>query len=211
MAEARAVWFLGGRSQSHMKRSENGDRLCFDTRLSRKANQQESGNWTGEFYVPHHTALFISAAAQHPKKNIPARPLPRMAVMMIERLGVRKRKYESATNQQRGGSQQGGPSRIEIVSVAAIFRRLFFMEIVYKTPAFLHVGETGLKFPGDFYILRKFPSRRLPSVVRMDSGWNWTPWMGRSLCWRPMISPSAVSAVISRQSGKVSRFTIREW
>lgn len=146
-----------------------------------------------------------------PKKNIPARPLPRMAVMMIERLGVRKRKYESATNQQRGGSQQGGPSRIEIVSVAAIFRRLFFMEIVYKTPAFLHVGETGLKFPGDFYILRKFPSRRLPSVVRMDSGWNWTPWMGRSLCWRPMISPSAVSAVISRQSGKVSRFTIREW
>lgn len=143
MAEARAVWFFGGRSQSHMKRSENGDRLCFDTRLSRKANQQESGNWTGEFYVPHHTALFISAAAQHPKKNIPARPLPRMAVMMIERLGVRKRKYESATNQQRGGSQQGGPSRIEIVSVAAIFRRLFLWRSCTRPRLFFMSGKPG--------------------------------------------------------------------
>lgn len=211
MAEARAVWFFGGRSQSHMKRSENGDRLCFDTRLSRKANQQESGNWTGEFYVSHHTALFISAAAQHPKKKHTCEATAENGsdddrAPWCPKKEIRKR-HQPATRRQ--SARRPVPHR------DSVGRRdlspTFFMEIVYKTPAFLHVGETGLKFPGDFYILRKFPSRRLPSVVRMDSGWNWTPWMGRSLCWRPMISPSAVSAVISRQSGKVSRFTIREW
>ena len=60
------------------------------------------------------------------------------------------------------------------------------------------------------YSLRKFSSNRLPSWVRIDSGWNWTPWTGYCLCMRPMISPSSVQAVISRQSGSVSRLTMSE-
>ncbi len=59
--------------------------------------------------------------------------------------------------------------------------------------------------------LRKFSSSFLPSCVRMDSGWNCTPCTGCCLCIRPMISPSSVHAVISRQSGSVSRLTMSEW
>jgi hypothetical protein len=60
--------------------------------------------------------------------------------------------------------------------------------------------------------LRKLESMCLPSCVRMDSGWNWTPQMGWCLWRRPMISPSGlVSAVISRVSGNVSRLTRSEW
>ena len=60
------------------------------------------------------------------------------------------------------------------------------------------------------HISRKFCSSFLPSPVRIDSGWNCTPWIGKSRCLSPMISPSSVSAMISRQSGRVSRFTMRE-
>ena len=60
------------------------------------------------------------------------------------------------------------------------------------------------------YLFRKFSSIFMPSSVKMDSGWNWTPWMGNSLWRSPMISPSSVQAVVSRQSGKVSFFTISE-
>ena len=48
------------------------------------------------------------------------------------------------------------------------------------------------------------------AVVRIDSGWNCTPSMP-SVLWRiPMISPSAVSALISKQSGRFLRFTMSE-
>ena len=52
---------------------------------------------------------------------------------------------------------------------------------------------------------RKFLRINRPLSVRMLSGWNCTPQIGSCLCFTPMISPSSVSAVISRQSGNVSR------
>ena len=48
---------------------------------------------------------------------------------------------------------------------------------------------------------KKFLKRSLPTVVKIDSGWNWTPKIGYFLCWRPMISLSFVSAVIERSFG----------
>src|SRR5262249_17334825 len=58
---------------------------------------------------------------------------------------------------------------------------------------------------------RKLASSRLPSSVRMDSGWNCTP----SIWWwrwrRPMTSPSSDRAVIWRASGTVSATTTSEW
>ena len=52
---------------------------------------------------------------------------------------------------------------------------------------------------------KKFCSRGFPMGVRIDSGWNWTPSTGYSLWRKPMINPSSVQAVTSRQSGKESR------
>ena len=57
---------------------------------------------------------------------------------------------------------------------------------------------------------RKLPSSRLPSRVRMDSGWNCTPYTGNSRWQSAMISPSSLSAVISRQPGNEVRFTTSE-
>ena len=53
---------------------------------------------------------------------------------------------------------------------------------------------------------RKFWRIFIPPSVAMDSGWNWTPETANSLWRRPMISPSAVSAVTSRQSGNELAF-----
>ena len=47
-------------------------------------------------------------------------------------------------------------------------------------------------------IPRKFRSRSLPAAVRMLSGWNCTPSSGRSLCRRPITTPSSVQAETSR-------------
>ena len=58
---------------------------------------------------------------------------------------------------------------------------------------------------------RKLASRSWPPVVRMDSGWNCTPSTGSSRWRKPMTVPSAVSAVTTRHSGRVSRSTTREW
>ena len=63
-----------------------------------------------------------------------------------------------------------------------------------------------LAFPGGVarnpsHISKKFFSNCFPSGVKIDSGWNCTPWIGYSRWRRPMISFSAVSAVISRTSG----------
>ena len=57
---------------------------------------------------------------------------------------------------------------------------------------------------------RKLCSNFFPSSVRIDSGWNCTPWMGYSLWRKPMISSSWVSAVISRHAGKECRSTRSE-
>lgn len=60
------------------------------------------------------------------------------------------------------------------------------------------------------YKVRKLRRRFFPSEVRMDSGWNCTPYTGSSLWARPMISPSSVHAVMRRHSGRVSRLTSSE-
>src|SRR5262249_37996462 len=57
---------------------------------------------------------------------------------------------------------------------------------------------------------RKFPRRRWPCSEAMLSGWNCTPWIGSVLWATPMIKPFSVSAVTSRQSGRLSRATTRE-
>ena len=58
---------------------------------------------------------------------------------------------------------------------------------------------------------KKLPSRIMPPSVRMLSGWNCTPCAGRLLWRRPMIRPSSVQAVTSRQSGRLARSTMSEW
>ncbi len=58
---------------------------------------------------------------------------------------------------------------------------------------------------------RKLLSIAWPCSVAMDSGWNCTPSTGSVLWRRPMISPSTVQAVTSRQSGSEARSTASEW
>ena len=67
-------------------------------------------------------------------------------------------------------------------------------------------APAGLHFPS----FRKFRRIVRPFSVRMLSGWNCTPQIGNSRWRTPMISPSSVSAVISRQSGMVSRLMTSE-
>ena len=57
---------------------------------------------------------------------------------------------------------------------------------------------------------RKLDSRAGPCSEAMLSGWNWMPNTGCSRCARAMTRPSPVSAVTSRQSGRVSRSTTSE-
>ena len=64
---------------------------------------------------------------------------------------------------------------------------------------------------GSYLSLRKFWRIWRPLSVRMLSGWNCTPQMGNCLCRTPMISPSSVSAVTSRQSGRLLRSMTSEW
>ena len=60
-------------------------------------------------------------------------------------------------------------------------------------------------------VFKKLFNKAWPCSVRMDSGWNCTPWMGR-LRWRtPMISPSSVQAVTSNSAGQLLRSMASEW
>ncbi len=61
-----------------------------------------------------------------------------------------------------------------------------------------------------FVTSRKFCSRSRPCCEAMDSGWNCTPWIGRSRCCSPMTVPSCSHAVTSRHSGRLSRSTTSE-
>src|SRR5208282_4674793 len=56
-------------------------------------------------------------------------------------------------------------------------------------------------FPSRSSRSRKFFSRCLPSKVRIDSGWNWTPSTACCLWRSPMISFSAVRALTSNAGG----------
>ncbi len=58
---------------------------------------------------------------------------------------------------------------------------------------------------------KKFPMRRGPSGVSTLSGWNCTPSTARDRCRTPMISPSAVRAVISKLEGMLAGSAIKEW
>jgi len=79
-------------------------------------------------------------------------------------------------------------------------------------PSMHHHAGPVLFFPQPAdQIVKNVSNKRLPSWVRIDSGWNWTPCTGYSRWQSPMISCSSVHAVISRQSGSVSRFTMSEW
>ena len=60
-------------------------------------------------------------------------------------------------------------------------------------------------------IATKLASCFMPWGVPIDSGWYWTDSIGSVLCLRPIISPSSLSALISKQSGRLSRSTAREW
>ena len=60
-------------------------------------------------------------------------------------------------------------------------------------------------------VSRKFANCLAPAFVPIDSGWYCSDSMGRVLCLRPMISPSSLSAEISRQSGSVALSTASEW
>src|SRR5690606_26492230 len=76
-------------------------------------------------------------------------------------------------------------------------------------------GQEALERRGD-HESRKFSSSAWPCSVRMDSGWNCTPWTGCSRWRRPMTSSkppaaSSVQAVTSRHSGTLSRATTSEW
>ena len=51
--------------------------------------------------------------------------------------------------------------------------------------------------------LRKLPSRALPSPVRIDSGWNWTPSTGRCRWRRPITTSPSHQAVTSRSARAV--------
>src|SRR5690606_40900539 len=59
-------------------------------------------------------------------------------------------------------------------------------------------------------ILRKFCTMACPFSDAMLSGWNCTPWIGRSRCCRPMIWPSSERAVTVSTSGKLSSRTTSE-
>src|SRR5947208_10304619 len=58
---------------------------------------------------------------------------------------------------------------------------------------------------------RKVARIFLPLGVRTDSGWNCTPYNGNSRWRSAMISPSSLSAVISKHAGNEFRSTTSEW
>ena len=80
-----------------------------------------------------------------------------------------------------------------------------------------HSGNQGGHFrtlprPRYFFVKpMKLRIMVLPQGVRMLSGWYCTPQMGNSRCATAMMTPSSVSAVMSRQGGQVSRLMTSEW
>ncbi len=80
-----------------------------------------------------------------------------------------------------------------------------------KVAAFGENGEDLLDGVGAHIPSRKFLSSWWPCCEAMLSGWNCTPCVLWVLCDRPMMIPSPVSAVISKQSGRLARSTISEW
>ena len=78
-------------------------------------------------------------------------------------------------------------------------------------PSASRIVQRALPAHAGPFMAMKLRRRSLPTVVRNDSGWNCTPSTG-SVLWRtPMISSSPVLAVISRQSGRLSRSMSSEW
>ncbi len=51
----------------------------------------------------------------------------------------------------------------------------------------------------------------IPLSVIIDSGWNCIPYVACSLCFSPIICPSASSEIIFRHSGSELFSTISEW
>jgi hypothetical protein len=58
---------------------------------------------------------------------------------------------------------------------------------------------------------RKFRTIVGPSGVRIDSGWNCTPTLGRLRCRAAMTRSSSLHAVSSSSSGNPFRVTTSEW
>src|SRR5207237_10452557 len=69
-------------------------------------------------------------------------------------------------------------------------------------------AATSSRLCADF---RKFCRSSLPCSVRIDSGWNWTPWTGYSRWRTAMITPESVRAVTSSESGTASGAAHSEW
>ncbi len=53
-------------------------------------------------------------------------------------------------------------------------------------------------------------SIRCPPSVRIDSGWNCTPWIGKLVCRTAMITPLRVRAVTSSTAGSDSGRIVSE-
>src|SRR5690606_1103149 len=85
--------------------------------------------------------------------------------------------------------------------------RLYFADLVFEDAP--QDVRRGRDVHG--HSARKFLSSRWPCWVRIDSGWNCTPYTGCSRCLTPMISPSSTQALTAKQSGSVSRSTASEW
>lgn len=54
-------------------------------------------------------------------------------------------------------------------------------------------------------------SMRCPPSVRIDSGWNWTPWIGSPVCCTAMITPLLVRAVTLSTAGSDLGRIVNEW
>jgi hypothetical protein len=84
--------------------------------------------------------------------------------------------------------------------------------LVVEDLAVLDGALQGFLWGDHASLLQKILQQAWPCSVRMDSGWNCTPSTAKARLWRtPMISPSSVQAVISRQAGSVSRSMASEW
>src|SRR5262249_49814770 len=67
----------------------------------------------------------------------------------------------------------------------------------------------GSPSPSITFSTRRSPTP--PASVRIDSGWNCTAASGRSRCSIAITTPSALSAVTTRQAGIRSRTACSEW
>ena len=57
-----------------------------------------------------------------------------------------------------------------------------------KQPSAARKPHLPAVFQIHVYNAKKFPNRLFPAVVKIDSGWNCTPQIGKVLCRSPMIS-----------------------